>query len=177
MAILLKGWILPICGASAGEGLRLQHAQQACLWQWLSGNFLSIFWQFSGNFLTTFWHLSGNFLATLWQLSGNFLATFWQLSSNFLAIVWQLSGSRLAHDSLMTCSWLAHYLLMTCSWLVHDLFMICSWPAKNPWRRRPLGTPFTMIYPQLFHTLFQNSQKIARGGWEVVPDTWHWSCV
>ena len=30
-AILLKGWILPIGGASAGEGLRLQPAQQACL--------------------------------------------------------------------------------------------------------------------------------------------------
>ena len=29
-AILLKGWILPICGASAGECLRLQPAQQAC---------------------------------------------------------------------------------------------------------------------------------------------------
>ena len=30
-AILLKGWILPIGAASAGEGLRLQPAQQACL--------------------------------------------------------------------------------------------------------------------------------------------------
>ena len=30
-AILLKGCILPICGASAGEGLRLQPAKQACL--------------------------------------------------------------------------------------------------------------------------------------------------
>ena len=30
-AILLKGWILPIGGASSGEGLRLQPAQQACL--------------------------------------------------------------------------------------------------------------------------------------------------
>ena len=30
-AILLKGWIWPIGGASAGEGLRLQPAQQACL--------------------------------------------------------------------------------------------------------------------------------------------------
>ena len=30
-AILLKEWILPIGGASAGEGLRLQPAQQACL--------------------------------------------------------------------------------------------------------------------------------------------------
>ena len=29
-AILLKGWILPIGGASAGEGLRLQPAKQAC---------------------------------------------------------------------------------------------------------------------------------------------------
>ena len=29
-AVLLKGWILPIGGASAGEGLRLQPAQQAC---------------------------------------------------------------------------------------------------------------------------------------------------
>ena len=29
-AILLKGWILPIGGASAGEGLRLQPSQQAC---------------------------------------------------------------------------------------------------------------------------------------------------
>ena len=29
-AILLKGRILPIGGASAGEGLRLQPAQQAC---------------------------------------------------------------------------------------------------------------------------------------------------
>ena len=29
-AILLKGWILPIGGASAGEGLRLQSVQQAC---------------------------------------------------------------------------------------------------------------------------------------------------
>ena len=29
--ILLKGWILPIGGASAVEGLRLQPAQQACL--------------------------------------------------------------------------------------------------------------------------------------------------
>ena len=29
-AILLKGWILPIGGASAGEGLRLQPVQQAC---------------------------------------------------------------------------------------------------------------------------------------------------
>ena len=31
MAILLKGWILPIGRASAGEGLRLRPAQQACL--------------------------------------------------------------------------------------------------------------------------------------------------
>ena len=31
-AILLKGWILPIGGASVGEGLRLQPAQQACFW-------------------------------------------------------------------------------------------------------------------------------------------------
>ena len=30
MAILLKGWILPIGGGSAGEGLRLQPAQPAC---------------------------------------------------------------------------------------------------------------------------------------------------
>ena len=30
-AILLKGCILPIGGASAGEGLLLQAAQQACL--------------------------------------------------------------------------------------------------------------------------------------------------
>ena len=30
MAILLRGCILPIGGASAGEGLRLQPAQQAC---------------------------------------------------------------------------------------------------------------------------------------------------
>ena len=30
MAILLKMWICPIGEASAGEGLRLQHAQQAC---------------------------------------------------------------------------------------------------------------------------------------------------
>ena len=29
-AILLKGWIWPIGEASAGEGLRLQPAQQAC---------------------------------------------------------------------------------------------------------------------------------------------------
>ena len=29
MAFLLKGWVLPIGGASAGEDLRLQHAQQA----------------------------------------------------------------------------------------------------------------------------------------------------
>ena len=27
MAILLKGWVLPIGGASSGEGLRLQPAQ------------------------------------------------------------------------------------------------------------------------------------------------------
>ena len=31
-AILLKGWILPIDGASAGDGLRLQTAQQACFY-------------------------------------------------------------------------------------------------------------------------------------------------
>ena len=31
MAILLKGLIKPIGGASAGEGRRLQPAQQACL--------------------------------------------------------------------------------------------------------------------------------------------------
>ena len=30
-AILLNGWILPIGGASAVKGLRLQPAQQACL--------------------------------------------------------------------------------------------------------------------------------------------------
>ena len=30
-AILLKGWILPIGGASAGEGLHLQPVQQACI--------------------------------------------------------------------------------------------------------------------------------------------------
>ena len=30
-AILLKGWIWPIGGESAGEGLCLQPAQQACL--------------------------------------------------------------------------------------------------------------------------------------------------
>ena len=30
-AILLRGWILPIGGASALKGLRLQPAQQACL--------------------------------------------------------------------------------------------------------------------------------------------------
>jgi hypothetical protein len=29
-AILLKGWILAIGGASAGDGLHLQPAQQAC---------------------------------------------------------------------------------------------------------------------------------------------------
>ena len=29
-AILMKGWILPTGGASVGEGLRLQPAQQAC---------------------------------------------------------------------------------------------------------------------------------------------------
>ena len=29
-AILLKGWILPIVGASAVEGLHLQPAQQVC---------------------------------------------------------------------------------------------------------------------------------------------------
>ena len=28
--IFLKGWILPIGGASAGEGLRMQPAHQAC---------------------------------------------------------------------------------------------------------------------------------------------------
>ena len=33
MAILLEGWILPIGGASSGEGLRLQPAQQACFIQ------------------------------------------------------------------------------------------------------------------------------------------------
>ena len=32
-AILLNRWILPIGGASAGEGLRLHPAQQACLFQ------------------------------------------------------------------------------------------------------------------------------------------------
>ena len=31
-AILLKGWILALGGASSGEGLRLQPAQQACLY-------------------------------------------------------------------------------------------------------------------------------------------------
>ena len=31
-AILLIGWILPIDGASAGEGLRLQSSQQACFY-------------------------------------------------------------------------------------------------------------------------------------------------
>ena len=31
-AILLKGWILPVGGASAGEGLHLQPAQQVCLY-------------------------------------------------------------------------------------------------------------------------------------------------
>ena len=31
MAILLKGWILPIGVASLGEGLSLQPVQQACL--------------------------------------------------------------------------------------------------------------------------------------------------
>ena len=30
VAILLKGWILPIGEASVGKGLRLQPAQQAC---------------------------------------------------------------------------------------------------------------------------------------------------
>ena len=30
-AVLLKGWILPLGGASSGEGLRLQPAQQAWL--------------------------------------------------------------------------------------------------------------------------------------------------
>ena len=30
-AILLKGWILPIGGASSGEGLPLQPVQQACV--------------------------------------------------------------------------------------------------------------------------------------------------
>ena len=30
-AILLKRWILPLGGASLGEGLRLQPEQQACL--------------------------------------------------------------------------------------------------------------------------------------------------
>ena len=33
-AILLKGWILPIGGASAGEGLRLQPVQQACFFRY-----------------------------------------------------------------------------------------------------------------------------------------------
>ena len=31
MAILLKGWILPIGGASSEECVRLQPAQQACI--------------------------------------------------------------------------------------------------------------------------------------------------
>ena len=30
-AILLEGWILPIGGVSAGEGLRLQPVQQVCI--------------------------------------------------------------------------------------------------------------------------------------------------
>ena len=30
-AILMKGWILPVCGASSEEGLRLQPLQHACL--------------------------------------------------------------------------------------------------------------------------------------------------
>ena len=37
--ILLKGLILPIGEASAGEGLRLQPAQQACLYVQASGLF------------------------------------------------------------------------------------------------------------------------------------------
>ena len=36
-SILLKGWILLIGGASAGEGLRLQPAQQACFESKLDG--------------------------------------------------------------------------------------------------------------------------------------------
>ena len=32
-AIFLKGWILPIGGAAAGEGLRLQPAQQAFFYE------------------------------------------------------------------------------------------------------------------------------------------------
>ena len=35
MVIWLNGWILPIGGASAVKGLRLQPAQQACF-NWLS---------------------------------------------------------------------------------------------------------------------------------------------
>ena len=37
-AILLQGWILPIVGASSGEGLRLQPAQQACFLYFLISN-------------------------------------------------------------------------------------------------------------------------------------------
>ena len=41
MAILLNGWILPIGGASAAKGLRLQPAQLACFfkssWQIVDG--------------------------------------------------------------------------------------------------------------------------------------------
>ena len=40
MVILLKGCILLIGGASAGEGLRLQPAQQACLYKKISFSFV-----------------------------------------------------------------------------------------------------------------------------------------
>ena len=36
--ILLKGWILPLGGALSGEGLRLQPAQQACLFSGCGGS-------------------------------------------------------------------------------------------------------------------------------------------
>ena len=47
-AILLKGWIWPIGEASAGEGLRLQPAQQACFryspLRWLSSSSCGGLW-------------------------------------------------------------------------------------------------------------------------------------
>ena len=45
LVILLKGWIWPIGEASAGEGLRLQPAQQACF-HYITLYFIKLFFPF-----------------------------------------------------------------------------------------------------------------------------------
>ena len=107
MAILLKGWILPIGGASAREGLCLQPAQQSCYHGLLPDKVVKLIsWVFQEFLMTLSWLYHGFYL-----LSHDFLRTL----------------SWLSHDFLLTLSWFRHTLFMTISWLYYDFLTIFSW--------------------------------------------------